>query len=122
MKIKCGAVYSVDPSNINKQKVTGLNHVIVEKLEKYRPFGNSLYKCLDFSGVIKEPILLRKYMLKPSHKIVIRIDSSIPSINENDIEILEKLIEDYHFTLGDNINKIQALITKLKFYNEMRDV
>lgn len=115
MKYIKGLICSVDPENINKQDVRGVHLVSLKKKVKRRPFGNTLWEVevLDGDNSTGKKVLIAENLLYPENITILRYPL-VPPISDADITLLTNLSKDN--------NKINALIDKLKFYKELKEV
>lgn len=115
MKYMKGLVCSVDPENINKQDVRGVHLVSLKKKVKRRPFGNTLWEVevIDGDNSTGKKVLIAENLLYPENFTIMRYHLT-PPITDEDITLLTDLSKDN--------SKIKALIDKLKFYKELKEV
>lgn len=111
-----GLVCTLDPKNIYKQDVRGIHLVSLKKKVKRRPFGNSWWEVDVIDGDIipsNKTIFAQERYLYPKNMCILRYPL-LPPITDADITLLTNLSE--------NNNKIKALVDKLKFYKELKEV
>lgn len=110
-----GLVCTVDPKNIHRQDVRGVHLVSLKNKVKRRPFGNSLWEVDVIDGDItsNKAVFVQERYLYPENMCILRYPL-IPPITDADITLLN--------SLSENNNKVKALVDKLKFYKELKEV
>lgn len=83
-----GKVCTLDPWNTKKQKdFTSVDTVTVLKRVKWRPFGKSIYRCVD--NRTDQQFDVAEGLLYPSGMNIIRIPSEWPIFNREDMIAME---------------------------------
>lgn len=93
VKIRPNDICVYDINNTLKNSVTAPTHMIAIERVKYRPFGNSTWKCSnleDDSNV--NYILVTEKLLTPAAIAVVRNPANMPIINDDDISLIKQLI------------------------------
>ena len=140
MRIKQGEICAFDINN--KGKFSTAAPIQVEAVEKikYRPFGNSIWRCRNLEdNSSMEYILAKEKTLTPIATIVLRYPPNIPVINNEDIVAVKELIaaeetilakntsnnsdsnNNYKRTL-DNINRLKMFLVKLETLEKMQNI
>lgn len=128
LKIIPGMCCSIDPKNELKEKETSITHVVVIKRVKKRPFRNSIWQVRDIDVTDTTSTMeLPEWRLWPENMTIIRYPDDMPSINAMDIGVIDRIIQLSNnspgiFLNNNEIKRLKALHTKLKYYHEMRDV
>lgn len=136
-KIRPNDICVYDINNTLKNSVTAPTHMIALERVKYRPFGNSTWKCsnLEDDSVINY-ILVTEKLLTPAAIAVVRNPANMPIINDNDISLIKQLIsleEEEVIKKGkvagldmtqteDMINGLNKLLIKFETLSKMQNI
>ena len=142
MKIKKGEICAFDINNKGKFSTTAPIQVETVDKIKYRPFGNSIWRCRNLENDSNmEYILAKEKMLTPIATVVLRYPPNIPIINDEDIAAIKELIADEEFILAknttnnsdlaannyykrssDNIIRLKMLLVKIETVAKMQNI
>lgn len=130
-----GLVCTLDANNLLKQDVAGVNEVIVIGRVKRRPFKYDLWEVYDAATPKNEvssapaKFTVAENLLLPSGMSIIRHPVDIPTFNELDVAVVEKIIDSFdHITDGrltintKDYDRLKALREKMLFTIKMREV
>lgn len=126
-KIIPGSVYALDPENIAKQKLNGINNVIAKKkVGKLNGCAIWEVESIVDPSIDTGSVTLRvsEDKLFPVNSIITRIPTNIPVITIQDLELLTELaskLEDGSIKETEHMTRIRtkALYMKLAFYREL---
>ena len=129
-----GLVCTIDPKNTLKQDTTGVEEVIIIGRKKRRWFKYDLWEVRDASyqpGTSdKAPsfIIPENYLL-PSGMTIIRFPADIPTFNDLDVAVVQKIIDGLDPANGSKLtistkdyDRLKALKEKMLFTIKMREV
>jgi len=136
VKIRPNDICVYDINNTLKNSVTAPTHMIALERVKYRPFGNSTWKCsnLEDDSTINY-ILVTEKLLTPAAIAVVRNPANMPIINDDDISLIKQLIslEEEVIKKGkaskldmgpteDMLNGLNKLLIKFNSLSKMQNI
>lgn len=93
IKIRPNDICVYDINNTLRNSVTAPTHIIALERIKYKPFGNSIWRCsnLEDDSNINYVFVTEK-LLTPTAVAVVRNPANMPIINYDDISIIKTAI------------------------------
>lgn len=135
-KIRPNDICAYDVNNTLKNSVTAPTHMIALERLKYRPFGNSIWKCsnLEDDSVINYVFVTEK-LLTPAAIAIVRNPANMPIINDDDINLIKQVLSLENNVLKkgkvagldmgpteDMINGLNKLLTKFETLSKMQNI
>lgn len=135
-KIRPNDICVYDVNNTLKNSVTAPTHMIALERLKYRPFGNSIWKCsnLEDDSVINYVFVTEK-LLTPAAIAIVRNPANMPIINDDDINLIKQVLSLENNVLKkgkvagldmkpteDMINSLNKLLIKFETLSKMQNI
>lgn len=136
VKIRPNDICVYDINNTLKNSVTAPTHMIALERVKYRPFGNSTWKCsnLEDDSTINY-ILVTEKLLTPAAIAVVRNPANMPVINDDDIDLIKQVLSLENEVLkkgkvagldmeptNNMINGLNKLLIKFETLSKMQNI
>ena len=135
-KIRPNDICVYDVNNTLKNSVTAPTHMIALERVKYRPFGNSIWKCsnLEDDSAINYAFVTEK-LLTPAAIAIVRNPANMPIINDGDINLIKQVLSLENNVLKkgkvagldmkpteDMINGLNKLLIKFETLSKMQNI
>ncbi len=135
-KIRPNDICVYDVNNTLKNSVTAPAHMIALERVKYRPFGNSTWKCsnLEDDSAINY-VLVTEKLLTPAAIAIVRNPANMPIINDDDINLIKQVLSLENNVLKkgkvagldmepteDMINNLNKLLIKFETLSKMQNI
>lgn len=135
-KIRPNDICVYDVNNTLKNSVTAPTHMIALERVKYRPFGNSTWKCsnLEDDSAINY-VLVTEKLLTPAAIAIVRNPANMPIINDDDINLIKQVLSLENNVLKkgkvagldmkpteDMINGLNKLLIKFETLSKMQNI